>query len=291
MLTVHAPAKINLTLEVLGRKDRYHEISSILQTVSLYDTLTIESAPSIEFTCSEPSLESNNLVERAARTLKQECGVDEGARIHLTKRIPPAAGLGGGSSDAAATLRGLNTFWRLGLSENRLLEVARTLGSDVPALVLGGTVHLAGTGDIVTRIPSLHPTHFVLIKPDVHVPAAKTATLYAGLAPEMFTDGSRTASALRSLELNHTIPAAFIYNVFERVAPRSFPGIDSEMAAFARLSHSTVHLAGSGPTLFAVTNSAADASIMAVGLKAARWEAFAVESISHTQAPSGTDSL
>ncbi len=291
MLTVHAAAKINLTLEAVGRKGRYHEISSILQTVSLYDTLTIESAPSIEFTCSEPSLERNNLVERAARILEKEHGVDKGARIHLAKRIPWAAGLGGGSSDAAATLRGLNAFWRLGLSEDRLLEFARTLGSDVPALVLGGTVHLAGTGDIVTRAPSLHPTHLILLKPDVPVPAAKTANLYAGLTPEMFTDGSRTASALRSLEMDRTVSEAFIYNVFEAVAPRSFPGIDTDMATFAHLSHSTVHLAGSGPALFAIANSAAEASRIAAELKAAGGEAFAVESVSHTQALSGTDGL
>ncbi len=288
MLTVHAPAKINLTLEVISRKGRYHEISSILQTVSLYDTLTIEPAASIQFTCSEPSLAENNLVERTAERFKKEYGVDEGARIRLVKRIPWAAGLGGGSSDAAATLRGLNTFWRLGLSEDELMQVARTLGSDVPALVLGETVHLSGTGDIVTRAPGLNPTHFVLLRPDVPVPAEKTANLYAALTPEKFTDGSRTASALQSLQMHHTVPGTLIYNVFEAVAPRSFSGIGTHIEAFTRLSRSHVHLAGSGPTLFAIMSSAADASRIARELNATGREAFAVRSISSTQLASDT---
>ncbi|MFW6056288.1 MAG: 4-(cytidine 5'-diphospho)-2-C-methyl-D-erythritol kinase [Chloroflexota bacterium] len=283
MLTVHAPAKLNLTLEVVGRQGHYHEISSILQTVSLYDTLTIESAASIQFTCSEPSLAEDNLVERTAESLKKEYAVNKGARIHLAKRIPWSAGLGGGSSDAAAVLQGLNTFWQLNLSEDLLLQTARTLGSDVPALVLGGTVHLTGTGDIVRRAPALRPTHFVLLIPDVPVPAAKTADLYAALTPEVFTNGGLTARALQSLEMDHVVPGALIYNVFEAVAPQSFPGIESYIEAFARLSQSPVHLAGSGPTLFAIASSAVDASRIANELNAAGRQAFAVQSVSCTQ--------
>src|SRR5688500_15047283 len=137
-LTLTAHAKVNLTLEVLGKRaDGFHDIRSVMQRISLADTLTVERAEGLTLTCSDPGLEGpENLVWRAAELLRTECGVAEGAALRLEKRIPVAAGLGGGSSDAAAALRGLNELWRLRLSGERLWELGARLGSDVPFFLL-----------------------------------------------------------------------------------------------------------------------------------------------------------
>ena len=140
-LTLKARAKVNLTLEVLGRReDGYHDIASIIQTIDLCDTLSLEPADSILFECDKPELQSqDNLALKAAYLLKASTGYDGGARITLLKGIPVSAGLGGGSSDAAATLTGLNTFWGLGLPLDELIPLAAQLGSDVPFFLHGGT--------------------------------------------------------------------------------------------------------------------------------------------------------
>lgn len=278
MLTINAPAKVNLILEVLGQRGDYHDISSILQTVALFDTLTFEPAFDIEFSCSEPSLQEDNLVERVALALKKAAGADAGARIHLEKRIPWAAGLGGGSSDAAAALKGLNTLWRLGLSTERLVELAATLGSDVPAFVCGGTVRLAGHGDIIAPAPPLKTTYFVIVIPDVPVPQAKTAALYRGLQPATYTDGRYTTAALDALARTGGVPDSLLHNVFEEVMADCFSGIEAVLRDFSAASSSPVHLAGSGPALYAMFETEAEASRVA-SLSGPERRVFAVESI------------
>ncbi len=140
MLTLRAPAKVNLTLEVLGRRDDgYHDIVSIMQTVDLCDTITLEPADALAIECDDTSIgPSANLALRAATLLNESTGGGKGAKIRLEKRIPVAAGLGGGSSDAAATLVGLNRLWGLDLPIERLVGLAAGLGSDVPFFIHGG---------------------------------------------------------------------------------------------------------------------------------------------------------
>ncbi|MCD6303197.1 MAG: 4-(cytidine 5'-diphospho)-2-C-methyl-D-erythritol kinase [Anaerolineae bacterium] len=279
MLTLHAPAKVNLVLEVLRAHEGFHEISSILQTVDLFDTLTFEPADNIEFTCSEPALLENNLVLQAAHLLQRASGTQWGAHIHLQKRIPWAAGLGGGSSDAAATLRGLNELWQLRLSTEQLVETARSLGSDVPALVLGGTVHMRGSGDIVAAAPPLRTAQFVILIPDVVPPEAKTATLYRSLRPSMFTTGRYTDEALRSLQNYGIVPQNLMYNVFEQVEATCFPGIDCARRELANVVDTAVHLAGSGPALFTIVETPSKAERAASLLSTAGYRAFAAQSI------------
>ncbi|HEU65228.1 MAG TPA: 4-(cytidine 5'-diphospho)-2-C-methyl-D-erythritol kinase, partial [Chloroflexi bacterium] len=132
MLTVYAPAKINLVLEVLGKHNDYHRISSIVQSIDLCDVLCFQPDEEIRFECDEPSLERDNLVMRAATLVKESTRYNLGARIELHKHIPWGVGLGGGSSDAAATLLALNELWRLGLTLTELVHLASKLGSDVP---------------------------------------------------------------------------------------------------------------------------------------------------------------
>jgi 4-diphosphocytidyl-2-C-methyl-D-erythritol kinase len=177
-MTVQAPAKVNLWLEALGKRaDGYHEIRTIMQTVSLFDTLRL--APrgdgGICLHADHPELPppEENLVVRAAVLLHERCGLDQGADIALEKRIPAGAGLGGGSSDCAATLRGLNELWDLNLGEEPLRDMAAELGSDVPFFITGGTALCEGRGEEVSSLPSGGPLHYVLIMPAVSLSTAE----------------------------------------------------------------------------------------------------------------------
>ena len=279
VMTLNAPAKVNLVLEVLARRDDYHEISSILQPVDLFDTLTFEHAREIEFSCTESTLLPDNLVKRAAHAMRHACGVRKGARIHLEKRIPWAAGLGGGSSDAAAALRGLNVLWQTGLSTDRLVELARSLGSDVPAFIHGGTVLVSGRGDKVAAAPPLARTHLVVLVPDVQVPAEKTGTLYNSLQPRVFTDGRHTGNAVESLHGSGCVPDVLLFNVFETVMNDCFPGIEREAERLRAVSGSEVHLAGSGPALFVRFETVEQATFAAATLQQERARVYVVESI------------
>src|SRR4030042_180950 len=156
MIPLKAYAKINLTLEALSKRpDGYHEIASVRQATSLADTLTFEPAETLDFNCDVPELQTgDNLVLKAARLLKEISGYKKGARINLTKKIPLAAGLGSGSTDAAATLVGLNKLWGLNLSRAKLLELAAKLGSDVPFFLYGGTALAQERGEQGTPLPA-----------------------------------------------------------------------------------------------------------------------------------------
>ena len=276
MLTVQAPAKVNLVLEVLGKRHEYHDISSIAQTIALHDTLTFKSSPDIVFTCSEASLQDDNLVIRAARLLRERCAVARGAHIHLDKRIPWAAGLGGGSSDAAATLCALNRMWETGLSLQQLTALGSELGSDVPLFLLGGTILLEGRGERVSRLPLINTRHLVLLVPTLAPPAGKTGLMYRSLHPEMFTRGQFVRAAAFSLDRNGSIPEDLIFNVFEKVAFTVFPGLADERTVLEDITGRRAHLAGSGPCLYVFLPSEKAAQRTATRLEASGRHAYAV---------------
>jgi len=182
---VLAPAKLNLFLEVLARRpDGYHEIESLMVTVDLYDTLTVTALDSgaIVLECDDPTLPtgSANLVVKAALRLKAATGCARGARLALTKVIPAQAGLGGGSSDAAATVRALDRIWNLGMSAGQLDAVAAEIGSDVPFFLHGPAAVCRGRGERVQPMTLRQPLHFVLAAPHVGV---STADVYQHLRP------------------------------------------------------------------------------------------------------------
>ena len=255
---IKAWAKINLTLEVLGRRtDGYHEVRTVLQTVSLCDVLRFEPSASLELECSEPELAGrDNLVWKAAEALRLTTGRDLGVRIRLQKGIPASMGLGGGSSDAAAALKGINALLNLGLDMSDLQDTAASLGSDVPFFLTGGTSLGSGRGEIITQLPPMTGRDLVLLCPK-DAPATgtgKTARMYAMLTEDLFTDGSRTdalASALRAEEP----PDQHQYNVFEGVAPRAFPGYTQARQEFVEAGATEVHLSGAGPALYSFVSS------------------------------------
>ncbi len=261
MLTLSAPAKINLILEVLGRRsDGYNEIRSILQTVSLGDVLSFELAEGIHLRCSEPGLESSdNLAVRAASLLEEVTRCRKGARIEISKGIPVASGLGGGSSDAATTLKGLNRLWETDLPLQKLLQLASELGSDVAFFLYGGTAMAEGRGETVSPLYPWPRTWVVLLRPPLHVPPRKTEMLYSSLQPAQFTRGQFVERAVESLSRGHGVAPSGLFNAFERVAFKLFPGLEEYWERFLEAGAAHVHLAGSGPALFTLANEEAEA--------------------------------
>jgi 4-diphosphocytidyl-2-C-methyl-D-erythritol kinase len=259
MLTVYAPAKVNLVLEVLGKDNDYHLISSIVQTIDLCDVLNFELDKEIHFDCDEPSLRHDNLVTRAASLLKESTKCDLGARIRLRKSIPWGVGLGGGSSDAAATLLALNEIWGLGLPLSELLRLASKLGSDVPFFIRKGTALVERKGEKVTPLPSLPSTSFVLLVPPLPKVQGKTKRMYSNLRVADFTEGQFVKAALSSLRQGKRLEPDVMFNVFETAAFDFFPRLDKYREILKEAGAPRVYLAGSGPCLFSLFAEAKEA--------------------------------
>jgi 4-diphosphocytidyl-2-C-methyl-D-erythritol kinase len=259
MLTVYAPAKVNLVLEVLGKDDDYHRISSIVQSIDLCDALNFQLDREIHFDCDEPSLKDDNLVVRAANLLRGSTKCDMGARIVLRKHIPWGVGLGGGSSDAAATLLALNGLWGLELPLAKLVRLAFKLGSDVPFFIRKGTALVEKKGEKVTPLPSLPPTSLVLLVPPLPKIPDKTKQMYSRLRVADFTRGEFAMAALLSLRQGERPDPDVMFNVFERVAFDFFPELDKYRRILQKAGAPRVHVAGSGPCLFAFFSEAKQA--------------------------------
>jgi 4-diphosphocytidyl-2-C-methyl-D-erythritol kinase len=255
MLTVRAPAKINLTLEVLGeRPDGFHEIRSLFQAINLCDSLTFNLSDKLGFACDDPDfIPGESLVSRAAALLQEVSAYSGGATIEIKKSIPLAAGLGGDSSDAAAVLSGLNQLWRLGLSFPELVELAPRLGSDVAFFLYGGTALVEGRGERVIPLPSLPRSWVVLLMPPLPRIQDKTAQLYAALKPGHYTDGQVTQKLVSVLNESGEFKPSLLFNTFENVAFDFFPELEVYREHYLKLGARDVHLAGSGPTLFSIT--------------------------------------
>ncbi len=251
--TVRAFAKINLTLEVLEKRpDGYHDIASVMQTVDLSDTLFITSASEITLICDSPGLNTaDNLVLKAAHLLQDETGVRKGAQIHLKKGIPVSAGLGGGSSDVAATLKALNGLWKLGLHVEELLPLALRLGSDVPFFLKGGTAIVGGRGENVRPLPAINQLWLVIVVPPNHL-AEKTGELYRSLTEAEYTDGSATHTLEKRLIDGEDVDSSLLFNVFEMTAFNMFSGIGDYRDRFLESGAGTVRLSGTGPSLYSV---------------------------------------
>jgi 4-diphosphocytidyl-2-C-methyl-D-erythritol kinase len=282
VLTVYAPAKINLVFEVLGKNDNYHQISSIIQSIDFCDVLNFQSGEKICFECTEPSLKRDNLVTRAAALLKESTKYSRGARIELRKHIPWAVGLGGGSSDAAATLIALNEFWGLGLSLSELVHLASKLGSDVPFFIHKGTALVEGTGEKITPLPSLPSTCFVLLVPPVPRILNKTKQMYNNLDAAYFTKGQFVQKALSSLRQGKAIDPRLMFNVFRKVAFDFFPGLDKYRKTLEEAGAPRIYLAGSGPCLFTLSPDEKKARQIFLQLKKQGSECYLASSFIHT---------
>jgi 4-diphosphocytidyl-2-C-methyl-D-erythritol kinase len=276
VLTVYAPAKINLVLEVLGKNNDYHQISSIVQSIDLCDVLNFQLEEEIRFECTEPSLKQDNLVMQAAVLLKESTKYSLGARIELRKHIPWGVGLGGGSSDAAATLIALNELWRLGLPLSELVHLSSKLGSDVPFFIHKGTALVEGKGEQVTPLPSLPSTSFVLLVPSLQKMSSKTKQMYNHLRVADFTEGQFVEQALKSLKQGKTIQYDLMFNVFERISLDLFPKLDNYRKILKEEGAPRIYLAGSGPCLFTFFSEAKEAGELFSRLQKRKLECYLV---------------
>jgi len=252
MLTLQAPAKLNLTLEVLGkRQDGFHEIRSVIQAINLCDSLHFQLSQNIEFKSDRPNwIPEKSLVSKAAGLIQTATECAKGAIIEINKRIPLESGLGGDSSDAATVLRGLNKLWGLGLSPKELLKLAAQLSSDTSFFLLGGTALAEGRGEIVTSLPPLPCMWVVLMVPSVSVGSGKTKQLYDSLNASHYTEGEITDRLVASLTTGGEIISSSLFNVFNEVALDSFAGLGKYREQFLKAGARRICLAGSGPALF-----------------------------------------
>jgi 4-diphosphocytidyl-2-C-methyl-D-erythritol kinase len=274
VLTVYAPAKINLILEVLGKDNDYHQTSSIVQSIGLCDVLNFQLDEEICFECDVPGLKRHNLVTQAATLLKECTKCSLGARIELRKHIPWGVGLGGGSSDAAATLLALNELWGLRLPLSDLVHLASKLGSDVPFFIHKGTALVEGKGEKVTPLPSLPATYFVLMVPPLPKISDKTRQMYNNLRAADFTGGQFVQRALSSLRQGKAIDRSLIFNVFEMVAFNFFPGLDKYRKTLKESGAPGVYLAGSGPCLFTFSSEERQAKVISLNLRGQGLECY-----------------
>ena len=259
---VPAYAKINLTLAVLGKRaDGYHDLSSVMQTISLHDTLRLTTNRSGQITVHSDNPELNapdNLALRAAMALR-DATRDEalGAEIELLKAIPSPGGLGGGSSDAASVLLALNALWETQVPLERLAQLAAALGSDVPYFLSGGTALIAGRGEYVTPLPDAQSLWLVLARPPI---AVSTAAVYRALSPADYATSDDTDAIVQAIQQGEPLPLERLSNSLEAPVLRDYPEIATTRDALLTSGAPLVRMSGSGPTLYAPFGALDDAS-------------------------------
>ena len=253
--TQRAYAKINIGLDVLRRRaDGYHEVKMIMQTVDIYDELVLErrKEPGIELRMDNSDLPSggDNLICRAADLLFLEKKITGGVNISLTKRIPIAAGMAGGSADAAAALRGLNELFDMGYSLKELQALGVGLGADIPYCLAGGTMLSEGIGEILTPLPAPPAAHLVIAKPDINV---STAFVYGNLHADRLAwhpDIDGMIAALQKGDLDGI--TGRLGNVLETVTVKAHPVIEQIKELLRKQGAENALMSGSGPTVFGI---------------------------------------
>lgn len=273
LLTLSANAKINLTLDILGtREDGYHEVAMIMQEISLHDTLSmgkinqgISLTIAIEGQKGTLPADERNLCWKAAALVQKEYNLQEGVEIHLTKRIPMAAGLAGGSADAAAVLKGMNHLFRLGMTEARLCELGARLGSDIPFCIMGGTMLATGRGEVLTRLPSFPRLSVVLAKPPVGVSTAWAYKTYDAGYDGPHPDNEAMLEAIHGGDARKA--ASLLCNVLEGVTETEHPVIADYKRLMMEHGAMASMMSGSGPTVFCLVREKQQAWHLADTLK------------------------
>lgn len=269
-LELKAMGKINLGLDVLGRRENgYHDVRMVMQTVYLYDKITITRTrkPGIQIESSLFFLptDESNLAYKAAKLLMDEFQITDGVYITLDKRIPVSAGMAGGSADAAAILFGINRMFGLGLSEKALMERGVRLGADVPYCVMRGTVLAEGIGEILTPLPQCPRCHVLIAKPPVNV---STRTVYDKLDSceiQEHPDIDGILEGLEKQDIRKT--AACMGNVLERVTVTEYPVIEEIKQVMKDFGALNAMMSGSGPTVFGIYDERGRAKAAAERIK------------------------
>ena len=252
-ITVKARAKINLALDVLNKRpDGYHEVDMIMETIDLADTISLETRKrGIEVECNlaEIPLDESNLAFAAARKIIGDLGIDKGIYIKIYKTIPVCAGLAGGSSNAAAVLKGINFMWNLGLSEEQLVEIGRELGADVPFCILNKTAHATGIGEKLKVLPPVPPVWIALVKP--YGISVSTAWAYSEI-DKMRVREKPDIEGMKKAILSGKLEdiGKKMSNVFEEIIAHKYPVIRKIKGLFLENHALGSIMSGSGPTVF-----------------------------------------
>lgn len=278
MLYVKAPAKINLTLDVLHKRpDGYHEVEMIMTTVDLADRIGLEPRTDglIRIISADRYVpdDHRNLAYQAAKLLKDTYGIKEGVTITLEKKIPVAAGLAGGSSDAAATLKGLNYLWNLKLTSDQLAVHGAKIGSDVSFCVYGGTALATGRGELIQELPAPPNCWIILAKPSIGV---STADVYGGLKINEVIH-PKTKDMIRAIhEKDYELMCEAMGNALESVTLKLHPEVSMIKEQMMKFGADAVLMSGSGPTVFGIVQHESRVNRIYNGLRGFCDEVYAV---------------
>ncbi len=253
-ISLKAYAKINLGLDVVRRLENgYHEVKMIMQNVGIFDEITLTKTPTgitVSTDNEELPTDENNLVYKAAKLLFDTFGITEGVHIGLTKNIPIAAGMAGGSTDAAAVMKGVKELFHLDISQQRLMELSVKIGADVPYCILGGTALSEGIGEVLTPLPPMPDCYILVAKPDINV---STKFVYEHLdlqGVEKHPDIDGMTEAIKIGSLAGILDR--MENVLETVTVPAYPIISDIKQAMLRLGADASLMSGSGPTVFGI---------------------------------------
>ena len=249
-----AYAKINLVLDVVRRLENgYHEVKMVMQTVGIYDVLTFERIDEgivVTTDSGELPTDENNLIYKAAKLMMEQYDIKEGVRIHLEKNIPIAAGMAGGSTDAAATMKGINRLFDLGCTLRDLMELGVKIGADVPYCIMGGTALAEGIGEKLTALPPAPECFLLVAKPDINVSTKFVYEHLDAAGVEKHPDIDGMVKAIREESLQGVLDR--MENVLESVTVPAYPVIDTIKNRMRELGAPNSLMSGSGPTVFGI---------------------------------------
>ena len=281
MISLEAHAKINLSLDVLGKRDDgYHTLQMIMQTIQLHDTISVYEIPAgVEIICEAPFVPNNrsNIAYKASELVLQQYGIKSGVRIEIVKKIPVAAGLAGGSTDAAAVLKGINSMFSLGIEEADLKQLGKTIGADVPYCIMGGTALAEGIGEKLTALASPGNIPLLLVKPRIGV---STAWVYKNLNLERVKERPDTRLLISAVEAGdlRTL-AANMKNVLESVTRQKYPVIENIKNELVKLGAMGSMMSGSGPTVFGIFEDVEKAQYAFNKLKNSKHECILTQTV------------
>ena len=251
-----AYGKINLSLDVLGRRaNGYHDVSMVMQTVDLYDVITLRKLSDrdeiiLTTDVDNIPLDEGNIVYKAIKLIKEEYGIDIGVSADIKKRLPVAAGMGGGSADAAAALRGMNTLFELGLRSERLEELGVRLGADIPFLIKGGIALAEGIGEKLTALPAFPECRLVIVKPNVSVSTKEVYEAFDSLTEVVHPNIKKLTDSLGKEDLRYIVK--LLGNVLEDVTIKKHGIIDEIKRSLLENGAVFSMMTGSGPTVFGI---------------------------------------
>lgn len=265
-IKIKAYAKINLSLDVTGRRDNgYHDVRMVMQSINLYDELTIYRIPWNEIKGGDDAstkncritivsdtttvpLNEDNLIYKAAKLIMDECGIKDGVRIVLKKNIPVAAGMAGGSTDAAAVFKGMNSLFELGLNQESLCDMGVKIGADVPYCIMGGTALSEGIGEILTPMRAMPGCIILIVKPDISVSTGYVYTAFDSLKEKIHPNVDAMISAIDQGDIREV--SNLLGNSLEGVTVEEYPIIREIKQIMLGNGALGALMSGSGPTVF-----------------------------------------